>query len=47
MSVCRTTVPELRPSVDEASHLDACHLDDETKARESAKLLETMTAEAV
>ena len=30
---------------DEAEHLDACHLDEETKAREAAKLVETMMAE--
>src|SRR5437763_3609685 len=47
MSVCRTVVPELRPDPEEPTHLDACHLDDETKAREAAKLLATMTAEVV
>jgi len=47
MNVCRTTVPELRPSPHEAEHLDACHLDEETKQREGAKLVETMMAEEV
>ncbi len=47
MSVCRTAVPELRPAPDDHTHLDACHLDDETKTREAAKLLATMTAEVV
>jgi peptide/nickel transport system ATP-binding protein len=47
MSVCRTVDPELRSSAHDPSHLDACHLDDETKAREAAELLVTMTAEAV
>src|SRR5438552_3688436 len=47
MSVCRTVVPELRLSPHDPSHVDACHLDDETKAREAATLLATMTAEAV
>ena len=45
MSICRTSVPELRPSTGNALHLDACHLDDETKEREAAKLLATMMAE--
>src|SRR5437763_6177787 len=47
MSVCRTAVPELRTAPDDHTHVDACHLDDETKAREAAKLLATMTAEVV
>jgi len=47
MNVCRTTVPELRPSPHEPGHLDACHLDEETKGREAAKLVETMMAEEV
>src|SRR5438034_10847192 len=47
MSVCRTAVPDLRPSPHDPSHLEACHLDDATKAREAAELLVTMTAEAV
>jgi peptide/nickel transport system ATP-binding protein len=47
MNVCRTTVPELRPSPHDAAHLDACHLDEETKQREGAKLVETMMAEEV
>jgi peptide/nickel transport system ATP-binding protein len=47
MSVCRTALPELRPVPDDHTHLDACHLDDETKTREAAKLLATMTAEVV
>jgi peptide/nickel transport system ATP-binding protein len=42
MPVCRTTQPELRPVPGHAGHLDACHLDDATKEREAAKLLETM-----
>ena len=37
MNVCRTTVPELLPSPHEPGHLDACHLDEETKGREAAK----------
>jgi peptide/nickel transport system ATP-binding protein len=42
MPVCRTTQPELRPVPGHPGHLDACHLDDETKEREARKLLETM-----
>jgi len=42
MPVCRTTQPELRPVPGHRGHLDACHLDDETKEREARKLLETM-----
>jgi peptide/nickel transport system ATP-binding protein len=47
MNVCRATVPELRPSPHDPEHLDACHLDEETKEREAAKLVETMLAEEV
>jgi oligopeptide/dipeptide ABC transporter ATP-binding protein len=47
MNVCRSTVPELRPSPREPAHLDACHLDDETKEREAGKLLATMMEEAI
>jgi peptide/nickel transport system ATP-binding protein len=47
MSVCRTVDPELKPAPQEPSHLDACHLDEETKAREAAALLVAMSAEAV
>ena len=42
MPVCRTTQPELRPVPGHSGHLDACHLDDETKEREARKLLESM-----
>jgi peptide/nickel transport system ATP-binding protein len=45
MPVCRTTVPELRPVPGHSGHLDACHLDDATKEREAAKLLEIMLVE--
>jgi peptide/nickel transport system ATP-binding protein len=46
MSVCRTIVPELRAAPAHSAHLDACHLDDDTKDAEAAKLLATMMAEA-
>ena len=45
MSVCKTTVPELLPSRHDPEHRQACHLDDETKDREAAKLLEATMAE--
>jgi peptide/nickel transport system ATP-binding protein len=47
MGVCRSVEPDLRPAPDEPSHLDACHLDDETKTREAASLLAMMAAEPV
>jgi peptide/nickel transport system ATP-binding protein len=46
MDVCKTTVPELLPTTHDREHLQACHLDEETKEREAAKLLATMMAEA-
>ena len=36
--VCKTTMPELAPVPGRAGHLDACHLDEETKDREAEKL---------
>jgi hypothetical protein len=48
MEVCKTTVPELVPSATSTGpgHLQACHLDQETKDREGAKVLEMTMAEA-
>jgi peptide/nickel transport system ATP-binding protein len=46
MEVCKTTVPELKPTQRDAEHLERCHLDEETKEREAAKLLEVTMAEA-
>jgi peptide/nickel transport system ATP-binding protein len=46
MEVCKTTVPELVPTERDAEHLQACHLDEETKEREAAKLLEVTMAGA-
>jgi peptide/nickel transport system ATP-binding protein len=40
MNVCRTENPPLVPSERDATHLQACHLDQETKDREAKKLLE-------
>jgi peptide/nickel transport system ATP-binding protein len=46
MEVCKTAVPDLVPTQKDPDHLQACHLDEETKDREAAKLLEaTMAAE--
>jgi peptide/nickel transport system ATP-binding protein len=39
MNVCKETEPELRPISDEPGHLQACHLDEQTKDREAAKLV--------
>src|SRR5918999_4071668 len=46
MSVCKQKEPELRPVSDDPGHLQACHLDEETKDREAAKLLAGTLAEA-
>jgi len=46
MEVCKTTEPELVPTQRDAEHLQACHLDEETKEREAAKLLAATMAEA-
>jgi peptide/nickel transport system ATP-binding protein len=46
MNICKTDDPPLRPVPDEPEHLDACHLDQETKDREARKLLETMRGAA-
>ena len=45
MEVCKTTEPELVPTQWEAEHLQRCHLDEETKEREAAKLLAATMAE--
>jgi oligopeptide/dipeptide ABC transporter ATP-binding protein len=39
MDVCRTKPPALLPVEGEPTHLQACHLDEETKSREAARLL--------
>ena len=46
MSVCKQEEPELRPVGGQSEHLQACHLDEETKDREAAKLLAGTLAEA-
>jgi oligopeptide/dipeptide ABC transporter ATP-binding protein len=46
MSICKEENPALVPVPDEPMHLDACHLDQETKDREAKKLLEGMRGAA-
>ncbi len=46
MNICKDEDPPLRPVPDDPEHLDACHLDQETKDREATKLLETMRGAA-
>jgi peptide/nickel transport system ATP-binding protein len=46
MSICKQKEPELRPVSGQPEHLQACHLDEETKEREAAKLLAGTLAEA-
>src|SRR5262245_59600494 len=45
MEVCKTTEPELVSTQRDAEHLQACHLDEETKEREAAKRSEEHTSE--
>jgi peptide/nickel transport system ATP-binding protein len=45
MNVCRTVDPELKPTTHDPEHLQACHLDEETKVREAEKLLQATMAE--
>jgi peptide/nickel transport system ATP-binding protein len=46
MSICKEEEPQLRSVSDEAEHLQACHLDEQTKDREAAKLIAGTLAEA-
>jgi len=45
MEVCKSTQPGLLPVSNDPQHLQACHLDEETKDREVVKLLEGTLAE--
>ncbi len=45
MNVCRTEEPRLLPVPGADGHLQACHLDEETKQREAEKLLASTLAE--
>jgi hypothetical protein len=44
MEVCKTREPELEPTQRDPQHLQACHLDEETKDREAAKLAQMAEA---
>jgi len=46
MDVCKTTLPELARVPGDLDHETRCHLDQETKDREAAKLLEGTMAQA-
>jgi len=46
MPVCMDREPELEPLADEADHLIRCHLDQETRDREAAKLMTGAMAKA-
>ena len=46
MNICREQEPELRPISDDPGHLQACHLDEQTKDREVEKLAAGTLAEA-
>jgi peptide/nickel transport system ATP-binding protein len=45
MPICREQDPPLLPVANDPGHLQACHLDEETKEREAAKLLAGMLGE--
>jgi peptide/nickel transport system ATP-binding protein len=45
MEICKSNQPALLPVSNEPHHLQACHLDEETKDREVVKLLEGTLAE--
>jgi len=46
MDKCKQIDPPLVPISDDPEHLQACHLDEETKDREAKKLLESTMAQA-
>jgi peptide/nickel transport system ATP-binding protein len=46
MERCLSVVPELEGAPGDPAHRDACHLDDETKARESQRLVSELMAGA-
>jgi peptide/nickel transport system ATP-binding protein len=47
MDKCKQVDPPLSPISDDPEHLQACHLDEATKDREAAKLLEATMAQAI
>ena len=46
MDVCRTTSPRLEAVPGQTAHLQACHLDEETKDREATRLLRMLSSGA-
>jgi hypothetical protein len=46
MPICKEKEPELLPISDDPGHLQACHLDEQTKDREAEKLISGTLAEA-
>ena len=44
MQICREKEPVLAVAAQDPTHEQACHLDEETKAREAAALVSTLTA---
>jgi len=46
MNICKEEEPQLQPVTGETDHLQACHLDEQTKDREAAKLIAGTLAEA-
>jgi peptide/nickel transport system ATP-binding protein len=46
MEICKTTEPDLLPVSHDPGHVQRCHLDEETKDREAAKLQSGTLAEA-
>jgi peptide/nickel transport system ATP-binding protein len=47
MEICKTTEPDLLPVGHDPGHVQRCHLDEETKDREAAKLQAGTLAEAI
>jgi peptide/nickel transport system ATP-binding protein len=45
MAICREVDPRLEPVPNDPAHVQACHLDEATKEREAAKVLEATMAE--
>jgi oligopeptide/dipeptide ABC transporter ATP-binding protein len=45
MPICKEVDPGLTPVSGDPGHLQSCHLDEETKDREAAKLLAVMMGE--
>jgi hypothetical protein len=46
MDICKQVEPDLDPSASDADHFTRCHLDQDVKDREAAKLAAGVLAEA-